>query len=100
MELVLNAAQFLDSLLHSNKLSAKDSALNSGLLLAVPLDHGHVHEYHEASLGPAVRLIARVVRIYEHTKSNLSPKRLRSVGRQGLLDVAIKGRPILFGLEL
>ena len=60
-ELVSGAFELINSLLHIKKNSTRHSALYNSLLLAVSLNHGHVHEYHEPSPRSVVLCIPSMI---------------------------------------
>ena len=66
-QLVPDAAQGFDALLHGNKLHANDSAFNSGLFLGVLAYQGLIQEDQTASAGTTIRLVPGVVRVNKHS---------------------------------
>ena len=87
------------TLLHGYRFVPENSALDSGLLLGVLVDHCHVHENHESRPGAAVTLVPCVVRVNKHAQGDLLAKWLRSIHGLGLLTIPIERCPILIGLE-
>ena len=78
------------TLLHGSKFSSEDSALDSGLLLGVPVDHDHVHENYDSRPGATVTLLPCVVRVNKHAQGNLLAKWLRSIQGFFLLNIPIE----------
>ena len=99
LQLKSDSYQGFYNLIHGYKLGSKDSALNSGLLLGVPFNHGHIHENHESRPGTMVTLVLCMVRVNKHAQGNLLSKLLRSIQMFVLLNVPIERYPILIGLE-
>ena len=98
-QLKSDSSQGFYTLLHGYKFGSKDSALNSGLLLGVPVDHCHVYKNHKSRPGATVALVPCVVRVNKHAQGNLLAKWIRTIQVFGLMNTPIERCPILIGLE-
>ena len=67
-QLESDSSQGLYTLLHGYKLSSKDSALKSVLLLGVPVNHGHIHENHVSHPGTKVTLVPCMASLVSETQ--------------------------------
>ena len=98
-QLESDSSQGFYTLLHGYKFRSKDSALNNGLILGVPVNHGHIYENHVSCPGTTVTIVPCMFRVNKHAQGNLFAKWFRSIQRFGLLNIPIERCPILIELE-
>ena len=74
-QLIPDAAQSLNALLHGKKISPKNISLDSGLFLVMLIYHGHIHKNHITSTVTTIRLIPGIVGINKHYELNFLNER-------------------------
>ena len=89
LQLIPDAAQRLNTLIYGNKLSSKNSALDNGLYLGMPLYNEHVHKNHITSTGTTILLIPGMFGINKHYELNFLTKMFRNIIMLCLFDIYV-----------
>ena len=95
LKLIPDAVQRLNVLFHGNKLSPKNSALNSGLFLGMPIHYGNIHKYNITGTGKTICLIPGILRIDKHSKLNFLTDMFRRIMRLCLFGIYVEGSPVI-----
>ena len=93
-KLVYDSTECLHSGLRCCKLSPKDGALNSWLLIIKPSNQRHIKIYQKNSSWASIRLVPCMVTINHHPKINLFPRQIKRIWRNFFGGITIKLLPV------